>query len=172
MFQEEKLVYRRVLIDRDCYDHFWTVDQKTTLSYWLNDWLKNCGYSNHKINIKWNKASVVESRRSKDHLIKWIPGLHCDSAVEGHGNCIKQIWGMEPIWLMDLDYDIVLEGSTTNRPSDATASQTSTNHYCRILVHTCSDPGERHGSVEKTSLWIMTTVTLVIYHHPERRWLG
>lgn len=90
------------------------------------------------------------------------------STVRGHLNCIKQIWGMEPIWLMDMGYDIVLESSATHRPSNATATQTSTNHYSSIMEHSWSDPGWRDGreKKKKTVLWIMIMVTLVIYHHP------
>lgn len=47
---------------------------------------------------------------------------------------LPHIWGMEPIWLMDVGYDIVLEDSAL-RPSDATAAQTSTNHYRLIIEH-------------------------------------
>ena len=152
---------------------YWLSNPK--LSEWsLMHIILSCNlYSKHRINIKWKDAfeKGVETIRTKCHLIKWI---HRGFTVGGHRNHIKQIWGMEPIWLMDVGYDIVLEGNATRRPSDATAPQTSTNHYCRIIEHTWSDPGGRHARERKktTSLWIMMTVTLVIYHHPERRWLG
>lgn len=95
----------------------------------------------HRINIEWKGLSENICRKSKNDLIKRIPA----SAVGGQRNCIKHIWGMEPIWLMDVGYDIVLEDSAV-RPSDATAAQASTNHYRLIIEHSWSGPwGGRRG---------------------------
>lgn len=82
-------------------------------------------------------------RRTKHDLIKQIPA----SVVVGQRNCIKHIWGMEPIWLMDVGYDIVLEDSAV-RPSDATAAQISTNHYCLIIEHRLIRPMRRRKACQ------------------------
>lgn len=99
----------------------------------------------HRINIEWKGLSEIIRRKTKNDLIKRIPA----SVVGGQRNCIKHIWGMEPIWLMDVGYDIVLEGSAA-RPSDGRAAQTSTNHYHLIIEHSWSGPwgggrGGRHA---------------------------
>lgn len=71
----------------------------------------------HRINIEWKGLSENICRKTKNDLIKQISA----SVLGGQRNCIKHIWGMEPIWLMDVGYDIVLEDSAA-RPSDATAA--------------------------------------------------
>lgn len=45
----------------------------------------------------WNSC-----RTDKNNLNKQIPA----SVVGGQRNCIKHIWGIEPIWLMDVGYAI------------------------------------------------------------------
>lgn len=103
----------------------------------------------HRINIEWKGLSEIICRKTKNDLIKRIPA----SVVGGQRNCIKHIWGMEPVWLMDVGYDIVLEDSAA-RPLDGTAGQTSANHYRLIMEHSWSGPwgggrGGRHARENK-----------------------
>lgn len=50
---------------------------------------------------------------------------------------------------MEVGCDIILKISATRRSSSATATQTTTCHYCRIIEHTRSGPGGRDAKKNK-----------------------